>query len=118
MKANKNSLFTPEELEEIRLADMEIERECRSNKNNKSNSKKRAAYKADYYLKHRDEILLKSKQRRQNDKEKVLMQQQAYREKNRDKLNKKSMSYYLRNRETILEKQRERRKQRKMEECG
>ena len=116
MNFNKFSIFTPEELEAIRLADLEIEREHRA-KNNKSNSKQRTEYKAKYYIEHKEEILLKSKQRRENNKEKISAQQQAYREKNRDKLNKKSMSYYLRNRETILEKQRERRKQRKMEEC-
>lgn len=129
MHRSKYDIFTPEELEEIRRADIEIEREINrgyaeansaSRERRKLKLKKktqnhryylksrqrRLEYAKAYYEKNREEILKKANARYQRRNKRVLKQKQAYREKNREALRQKSREYYQKNREAIREKQR------------
>lgn len=100
-------LFTPEELEELRRADAEMENsfvmtaeereisnerdlsiklERRSPKN-----KRTAESKLSYYLRHREELLQK---------------QRAYQEANKERLSQAHRLYYQKHREYLIERQR------------
>lgn len=95
--------FTPEELEEMRRADAEIEEEFRR--------EKREVMQA-YYARNRERRLAQNKAWRDKNREKVKKSNQAWREKNRDRINARDRAYYATNREKILERQKEQRRKR------
>lgn len=95
--------FTPEELEEMRRADAEIEEDFRR--------EKRATMNA-YYARNRERRLAQNKAWRGKNPEKVKASNRAWREKNRERLKARDRAYYARNREKILERQKEKRRKR------
>ena len=101
--------FTPEELEEMRRADAEIEEEFRR--------EKREVMQA-YYARNRARRLAQNKAWRDKNPEKVKKSNQAWREKNRDRINARDRAYYARNREKILERQKEQRRRKKDEKSA
>lgn len=128
-----NGLFTPEELEEIRRADREIEREMYAERLEKNKAylerrklklkkktqnhryylksqQRRIDYGIVYYAEHREEVLQKTKERYQKNKKRILKKKKKYREEHREELRQKARNYYAANREAIREKQQERRK--------
>lgn len=98
--------FTPEELEEMRRADAEIEEEFRR--------EKREVMQA-YYARNRERRLAQNKAWREKNREKVKKSNQAWREKNRDRINARDRAYYAENREKILVRQKEQRRRKKDE---
>ena len=101
--------FTPEELEEMRRADAEIEEDFRR--------EKREVMQA-YYARNRQRRLAQNKAWREKNPEKVKKSNQAWREKNRDRINARDRAYYARNREKILERQKEQRRRKKDEKSA
>ena len=95
--------FTPEELEEMRRADAQIEEEFRR--------EKRATMNA-YYARNRERRLAQNKAWRNKNPEKVKKSNRAWREKNQDRIKARDRAYYARNRERILERQKEQRRKR------
>ena len=95
--------FTPEELEEMRRADAEIEEEFRR--------EKREVMQA-YYARNRARRLAQNKAWRDKNREKVKKSNQAWREKNRERLKARDRAYYATNREKILARQKEQRRKR------
>lgn len=95
--------FTPEELEEMRRADAEIEEEFRR--------EKREVMQA-YYARNRERRLAQNKAWRDKNREKVKKSNQAWREKNRDRIKARDRAYYAENREKILARQKEQRRKR------
>ena len=95
--------FTPEELEEMRRADAEIEEDFRR--------EKRATMNA-YYARNRERRLAQNKDWRDKNPEKVKKSNRAWREKNRERLKARDRAYYAENREKILERQKEQRRKR------
>lgn len=98
--------FTPEELEEMRRADAEIEEDFRR--------EKREVMQA-YYARNRARRLAQNKAWREKNREKVKKSNQAWRENNRDRINARDRAYYAENREKILERQKEQRRRKKDE---
>ena len=92
--------FTPEELEEMRRADAQIEEDFRR--------EKREVMQA-YYSRNRERRLAQNKAWREKNREKVKKSNQAWREKNRERTLARDRAYYARNREKILERQRRKR---------
>lgn len=92
--------FTPEELEEMRRADAEIEEEFRR--------EKRATMNA-YYARNRERRLRQNKAWREKNPEKVKKSNRAWREKNQERIKARDRAYYARNREKILARQRRKR---------
>lgn len=93
--------FTPEELEEMRRADAEIEEDFRREKRETMNA---------YYARNRARRLAQNKAWRDKNPEKVKKSNQAWREKNRDRIKARDRAYYATNREKILERQKEQRR--------
>ena len=134
-------MFTPEELEELRRADEEIDENFvmtaedyqRSQKLDSECGKKKYRYpeKAhDYYLKNRERILAKNREYGHRVQENGKTYFQNYRDKNRETLreqskaryradpskhSKRNREYYYRHREEILAKARERHQKQKKE---
>ena len=138
MHRSKYDIFTPEELEEIRRVDEEIEQEIKdvmagrnraSRERRKLKLKKktqnhryylksrqrRLEYAKAYYAEHKGTVLEGVKKHYQRNKKKILNQKQAYRENNRETLRQKAREYYQRNREAIREKQRAYQEQKRSE---
>lgn len=90
--------FTPEELEEMRRADAEIEEEFRREKRETMNA---------YYARNGARRLAQNKAWREKNPEKAKASNQAWREKNRERLKARDRAYYAANRERILERKRE-----------
>lgn len=90
--------FTPEELEEMRRADAQIEEDFRREKRETMNA---------YYARNRERRLAQNKAWRDKNPEKVKKSNRAWREKNRERLKAKDRAYYAANRERILERKRE-----------
>ena len=99
--------FTPEELEEMRRADAQIEEDFRR--------EKRATMNA-YYARNRERRLAQNKAWRNKNPEKVKKSNQAWREKNQDRIKARDRAYYARNRERILERQRRKRDEKNADE--
>lgn len=95
--------FTPEELEEMRRADAQIEEDFRR--------EKREVMQA-YYARNRERRLAQNKAWREKNPEKVKKSNRAWREKNRERTLDRDRAYYARNREKILERQKEQRRKR------
>lgn len=95
--------FTPEELEEMRRADAQIEEDFRR--------EKREVMRA-YYARNRERRLAQNKAWREANPEKVKKSNQVWREKNRERTLARDRAYYARNREKILERQKEQRRKR------
>lgn len=95
--------WTPEELEEMRRADAQIEEDFRW--------EKREVMQA-YYARNRERRLAQNKAWREANPEKVKKSNQAWREKNRERILARDRAYYARNREKILERQKEQRRKR------
>ena len=98
--------WTPEELEEMRRADAQIEEDFRR--------EKRATMNA-YYARNRERRLAQNKAWRNKNPEKVKKSNQAWREKNQDRIKARDRAYYARNRERILEQKKEQRRRKKDE---
>lgn len=95
--------FTPEELEEMRRADAQIEEDFRR--------EKREVMQA-YYARNRERRLAQNKAWREKNREKVKKSNRAWREKNRERTLARDRAYYARNREKILARQKEQRRKR------
>lgn len=99
--------FTAEEMEEMRLADEEIEREFRWTNEELEASRNRYR---EFTLVQKDfaarKLAAKKKAYREANREKVAEYQKAYREANREKLAEYQKAYYEANREKINEKRR------------
>lgn len=98
--------WTPEELEEMRRADAQIEEDFRR--------EKREVMQA-YYARNRERRLAQNKAWREKNREKVKKSNQAWREKNRERTLARDRAYYARNREKILEQKKEQRRRKKDE---
>lgn len=98
--------FTPEELEEMRRADAQIEEDFRREKREVMQG---------YYARNRERRLAQNKAWREKNREKVKKSNQAWREKNRDRINARDRAYYAENREKILARQKEQRRRKKDE---
>ena len=102
--------FTAEELEEMRLADEEIERDFRWTNEELEASRKRdlvsifdrkdvaaqkvTAQQKAYYEANREKLAAQQKAYREANREKVAAQQKAYREANREKINERRRRKY------------------------
>ena len=86
------ALFTPEELEELRIADLELDESFRQTQEEREASRKRDR---DFALDNMDR---KSR--------KIAENKRAYREANREKIAENQRAYYEANREKIAENQR------------
>ena len=111
----KKSIFTEEELKEMRLADEEIERSFsmtpedwkrskdldKQSKRDRLDNKGRriAAQQAAYREANREKIAAQQAAYREANREKIAAQQAAYREANREKIAAKKAAYYEANRE-------------------
>ena len=101
--------WTPEELEEMRRADAQIEEDFRR--------EKREVMQA-YYARNRERRLAQNKAWREKNPEKVKKSNQAWREKNRERTLARDRAYYARNREKILERKKEQRRKKKDEKSA
>ena len=102
-------IFTPEELEELRRADAEIDENFRLTNEEIQASRKRdresvvdlkdhrgkkiAAQQAAYYEAHKEKIAAQQAAYREANKEKIAAQQAAWRKKNREKWNAYQREY-------------------------
>ena len=93
-------LFTPEELEELRIADAEIDEEFHETMDEirESRSRDRAA-KIDRMDNHGKKIAAQRAAYREASREKIAAQQAAYYEANREKIAAQRAAYYEANRE-------------------
>ena len=114
--------FTAAELEEMRRADEEIEREFRVTPEDLRRSREqdrqaeldalptaeriKREYRRAYYAANRDKVLEYQRAYREANREKVLEGQRAYREANREKVLEYQRAYREANREKVLEGQR------------
>ena len=105
-------LFTPEELEELRRADQEIEENFQITQEEINQSRKRdresdlesldhhqrkiAAYQAAYREANREKIAAQKAAYREANREKIAAQKAAYYEANREKYNAYMRAYYRR----------------------
>ena len=114
--------FTPEEIEEMRLADEEIERDfrwtndelaasrrrdadiflSRKSKRDRSIAEKRRAY----YEANKDSIAEKQRAYREANKDSIAEKQRAYREANKDSIAERQRAYREANKDSIAEKRR------------
>ena len=94
------AFFTAEELEEMRRADEELERETSARRPKKD----RSAYKRRYYQANKERILQCSKMYREKHREEIYLQRKAFREKNREAIRERNRAYYQANKERIKEK--------------
>ena len=114
--------FTPEEIEEMRLADEEIERDfrwtndelaasrrrdadiflSRKSKRDRSIAEKRRAY----YEANKDSIAEKQRAYREANKDSIAEYQRAYYEANKDSIAERRRAYREANKDSIAEKQR------------
>ena len=95
--------WTPEELEEMRRADAQIEEEFRQ--------KNREKYRV-HYAKNREKEKQRARDWQRKNRERYMAKQREYREHNREKLRAKGRAYYAKNREKILARQKEQRRKR------
>ena len=98
--------FTPEELEEMRRADAQIEEDFRR--------EKREVMQA-YYARNRERRLAQNKAWREKNREKVREATRAWQKANPEKVKEAVRAYYARNREKILEQKKEQRRRKKDE---
>jgi len=98
--------FTPEELEEMRRADAQIEEDFRR--------EKREVMQA-YYARNRERLLAQNKAWREANPEKAREATRAWRKANLEKVKEAVRAYYARNREKILEQKKEQRRRKKDE---
>jgi ribosome-binding protein aMBF1 (putative translation factor) len=98
--------FTPEEIEEMRLADEEIERDFRWTNDELAASRRRDA---DIFLsrKSKRDRSIAEKQRAyyEANKDSIAEKQRAYREANKDSIAEYQRAYYEANKDSIAEKQ-------------
>ena len=99
--------FTPEEIEEMRRADEEIERDFRWTNDELAASRSRDAEVA-FLRKDTRGRSIAEKQRayREANKDSIAEYQRAYREANKDSIAEKQRAYYEANKDSIAEKQR------------
>ena len=113
--------FTPEEIEEMRRADEEIERDFRWTNDELAASRRRdadillsrkskrgrsiAEYQRAYYEANKDSIAEKQRAYREANKDSIAEYQRAYREANKDSIAEKQRAYYEANKDSIAEKQ-------------
>ena len=112
-------LFTPEELEELRRADAEIEAEFRMTREEREagderdrqskmqNLFGRAAYQREYYEANRESIAAYHREYREANREAIAAYQREYRKANRKAISAKKREYYEANREALSAKKRE-----------
>lgn len=98
--------WTPEELEEMRRADAQIEGELRQ----KNREKDRVRY-----AKNREKEKQRARDWQRKNRERYMAKQREYREHNREKLRAKGRAYYAKNRERILAQGKEKRRKKKDE---
>ena len=92
--------FTPEELEEMRLADEEIEREFRWTNEELAASRRRDRFsKLDNAEPEKRKLAAQQKAYYEANREKLAAQKKAYREANREKLAAQQKAYSEANRE-------------------
>ena len=98
--------FTPEEIEEMRRADEEIERDFRWTNDELAASRSRDAEVA-FLRKDTRGRSIAEKQRayREANKDSIAEYQRAYREANKDSIAEKQRAYYEANKDSIAEKQ-------------
>lgn len=120
-KPSKYDLFTPEEIEEMRKADEEIEahdltfdelkaadaRDAEAIKAMEDyKAKKRREYAREYRAKNREIIAKKNRERRLKNREKMKEYQHAYYLAHRNEIAEYKKAWYQKNRETIRARQR------------
>lgn len=98
--------WTPEELEEMRRADAQIEGELRQ--------KNREKYRV-RYAKNREKEKQRARDWQRKNRERYMAKQREYREHNREKLRAKGRAYYAKNRERILAQGKEKRRKKRDE---
>ena len=98
--------FTPEEIEEMRLADEEIERDFRWTNDELAASRRRDA---DILLSRKSKrgrsIAEKQRAYYEANKDSIAEKHRAYREANKDSIAEKQRAYYEANKDSIAEKQ-------------
>ena len=113
--------FTPEEIEAMRRADEEIERDFRWTNDELAASRRRdteaaflrkdtrdrsiAEYQRAYREANKDSIAEKQRAYREANKDSIAEYQRAYREANKDSIAEKQRAYYEANKDSIAEKQ-------------
>ena len=101
------TLFTPEELEELRLADLELDGEFVQTQEEIVESRKRDREAVLDQLDHKSRKIAENKRAyREANREKIAENQRAYREANREKIAENKRAYYEANREKIAENKR------------
>jgi len=123
-------MFSPEELDELRRADAEIEAEFEGlteeeltaadrrdlqalrDRGGDADDRRRARQRARYTRK-REEILAQNRAYREAHREQVLAAQASYRERHREELRVKELAYYHANRDEINARRRAKRKEAK-----
>jgi len=99
--------FTPEEIEEMRRADEEIERDFRWTRDELAASRSRDAEATIFQKDTRcRSIAEKQKAYREANKDSIAEYQKAYYEANKDSIAEKQKAYYEANKDSIAEKQR------------
>ena len=100
-------LFTPEELEELRRADEEIDSEFIQTQEEIEASRERDRQAKLANMDNRERKLAENQRAyREANREKIAENQRAYREANREKIAENKRAYYEANREKIAENQR------------
>ena len=105
-KRVKDMGWTPEELEEMRRADAQIEGELRQ--------KNREKYRV-RYAKNREKEKQRVRDWQRKNREGYMAKQREYREHNREKLRAKGRPNYAKNRQRILAQRKEKRRKKKDE---
>lgn len=106
------ALFTPEELEELRWADEEIEANFEMTAEDyrlsrKLDREKNGKPKKTYYQRNREHCLAVANSYRRSHREKIAEYKKAYYQKNKAEIKAKSREYYRRNKAEIKVKSRE-----------
>lgn len=91
-------LFTPEELEELRLADEALDKEESAPKRDRS------AYQKAYYQANREKRIESSMRWRRENIEHVRQKSKEYREANKEAIRERARAYYQANKERIKAK--------------
>ena len=125
-------MFTPEELEELRRADAELDKsftqtneEIRESRERDRQAqldqmapekRKRAAYKRAYYEANKEEIAAKQRAYYEANKEEIAAYQRAYREANKEEIAAYKRAWHKNNREKWNAYSREYRKRKKLQQ--
>lgn len=95
------ALFTAEELEAIRMADEDIDREVSA-----ENREREAKWRKSYYQRNREKILARQRKWQAEHRDEINERKRLMRQANKEELREKARAYYQANKERIKQRSR------------